>query len=1253
MINKKIVSLFLVFTMLASLLGMATPGFAEDEKVISKVIYDFTNSNYKAKYSSNGYYYLAKILADNTEEECSAFTFRNKNNVKTKVVDGQTAICYNHVLPTANVTDVDTYITMYSTSDGNTRQTIDKGRYVFTCRFYSSTDELNGNLRVRGLKNGSNNDISSTLFNESDKKIKAQTWYIFKFVIDLDNDFVIYTLTEESPASSAQAHILSARAAYNNDTFDFLRCDFDITSESTSDFCAYDDFKLTYNTHSSKINAVSNGNANTTTYDKGIFTAETAGSGIFAVALYKGNEITKISVAQNEDELESVKVNMFIDETEGTTMKIFRFDADGTPICVNKSLTPKEKNYEIYFNETFDQTPIAADAQPNGTTKVLSDGKMILKYNNYNKDTRFGTFPIRYPEKNIIIEGDFELPEGKECAPVKLICIYYNKAPVAIAYMNANGIKKSAAGNDVAIVDDEVIEKDRNFNLALKLDLEKLEYDIFYEREKVNSAPIKMPIDSKTAVEGFSVYMPIIPKGGEYEDKNNPGTTLYDDTEIHVDNIRAYSGTDFINIGNERANSHIYSLEDASTQSSNIYERPNADQIAKKVLSSQHPRVILNKNRVNEIKNSNDPQIVSMRNAVIEEADNLLNQEPYAYEYSSTKSIGNISDALNLMMNLGMAYLLTGDAKYPERAYKEAEVLYNVPFKDHKNNTTANRDYWNSFSYLDVAEISAILAICYDWMYDGLTPKQRIELENQTMEKGILRSFRTIYSEDNPTTVNPIKFNDANNWGAVCNGGIFMASIAFMEADAFRCSEMAEANLRGLEYFLKSYAPSGAWSEGVGYWAYSLKYLSYICSTLDSLFGTDFGISKSEGLENSQYFSVASEGKTAGINFGDSGSDKVDAPFIFYWAKKFQNKEMGAVAKYIKNNLGNNYTIQDLIYYDPSYIKEDNYDRPHFFLFGGGEIEQVTMDSDSLSNGTFVAMTGGKGSASNHDHLDSGSVIVDMNGIRILRDAGAEHYGASSYFSTNRYWYYKARPEGHNIFVINPQNLTDGTDSEGNAIYYHGQSKTAISPVTSSSKEAKWATIDLSDAYARDAESASRTIKLNGKDVVIEDEISLKSDGSLVEWYYHFDDIASYVNNNETKYIPKAQVNSANGEPYCQVSIEGNRVYITYQGYTVTNGKFAWDNTFKTFEFNFQAEGADIEIAIKDGARNEYDADVIANYRSRSEFSYDYYGYYNPGNNNSSYKKNGNTFPLDKIVVKMNNVSGNVKLTTTVKAVQQ
>lgn len=958
-----------------------------------------------------------------------------------------------------------------------------------------------------------------------------------------------------------------------------------------------------------EIKTYSNGNnvSSSNVFNNGIFSAVSEGTGFFAIALYSEGELKKLNFAQSEDELEEYRVNMVIDDAEKYTMKIFRFDENANPLCINSSLSPLVDNHKIYINESFDNGSNVVEF--NSSTMVLSDGRACITYNGSSNGTRFGTFLIPYPDENIIVEADFELPSDGACGYAHLMSVY-NGGPKCAVYLHPDGIKQSTSGSSTneAIVPRSVINADKKFNIAMKINIETRTYDIYYNRQKVTESPRSLSgsISYEGRYDGFSMYIPIVLSEGS----------------IYVDNIKAYSGTEFVDIGNRIPNVNRMDITGSPTWETDIYERPGRYTIAEKVLSTDHPRILLNKEKVEEIKNAKTGRIAKWRDIILPKADSYIDTEPYSYKISSSDSMENIDDAINMFMHLGLAYQLTGDMKYPERAYKELEVIYNVA--GNKTTPGGGPDYWNSYSYLCVSELSYAVSICYDWMYDAWTAEQKQAICDNIMERSIKRAYQAIYTELAPTVVGGTSWwKNSNNWNGVCNGTHFLTAIAFMESEPYMCANIAEACYRAFEYMLPRYAPMGAWTEGASYWSYALKYLSVSCAVMDDIFGTDFGIHKTEGLENSMFYALSCEGKTGVMNFGDVGGGHVHAPFLFYWAKKYNNSDIGGAAIYAMNKFGFTPNIYDLLYYDEAYINED-FLQPLSSFYKGTEV--VTFASGYDDNDTYLAISGGLGTATSHDHIDSGGIVLEKNGLRVLCDSGAEHYAAASYFSTNRYFYYKARPEGHNIFVINPQNLLDASGK-----YYHGQAIDALSEITAYDADKQTAAMDLSAAYARDASKAQRTMSMVGDSAVIEDEIELlsdatmPSDGSYIEWYWHFKDTATAVVNNTTKY-------GVTDYGTAVINEDGKSVTLTFKDYTHDGSKFSYPGTSKSFTLSFESD-TDFEIEIRDAVRNPYDAEKIAALQAAGTFSKDYYNSRNT---------------ISKVVVKMSGASGNIKLKTTV-----
>jgi len=994
----------------------------------------------------------------------------------------------------------DTYMTISTTPRY-------EGRFIYSGKLYTNCASSDGNMKfalARFYVNYGSGGVNDGSLVVTDKlsSLKAENWYEFKYEIDLykkHDNITLSVYPEGASAAAGEGFTHSAdlkTSVYGKLGFRGGRFDFDLNSKDSGMFVAYRDLKLTYIPNPAKLETYINGNKADGTFKDGVYTSVTTGSGLFALAVYENGKLIYLDASGDDREDAIRKLNAVVEEGNGKTVKIFRFDNSGAPYFEN--ISPRydsDEGARIYSNWNFSDKGEFLES----SNRYTSDGQLYLvsegtKSEGSYSRPRFG-ISCKNPGRYIIYEADYSIPETQEKTHrVRLVGGYYhskagNTSEVDTYVMTTSG-GYIYSGRDSKATKTYGTLGTTPTNIALKIDLEENTYDIYINRELVRSGDSFLPTGSLmpgTTYNSRSFYIGHL--SGDSDNAYCKGTLI-------VDNIKIYEGTEFKSIGDEIPNVSYLDYSDKSPDGvSEVYERPEAEEIAKKVLETSHPRLMINKAKVEEIKNSADPVVISWREKVMASADSALDIQPYKYALSETDSIQDLSEGMSRLMNLGMAYLLTGDTAYSNRAYEEVKILYKVPYVTRYGVEIPEetRDWWNSYNCLDVTEISFMVSLCYDWMYDAWTPEQRDELYYHTAKNGINNMYRNYYGMYLPSPANEDWWKISNNQGAVCNGGAILTGIAFMERDAYRCSQIVEGGIKAIEICLKNFAPDGGWNESASYWAYTLKTFTMACAALEVTCGTNYGLQDTPGLRNSCYYSLAIEGDTGSMSYGDGSADRINAPFLFYWAHAYKDKGIGGAAMYIKNDRGHAPGIYDLIYYDADYI--DELSLPEAFYYRG--IELVSLRSGNGSGETYVTMLGGVGHGTGHDHLDSGSLIVEMNGERVFHDMGAEYYGAPGYFGANRHLYFRSRPEAHNLFIINPENLTT---SDGSS--YYGQDKNAVSEVTFYDPDGKKATMDLSDAYARDADSAKRTISLEGKKLVVEDVIELK-DVSDIYWNWY------------------------------------------------------------------------------------------------------------------------------------------------------
>ena len=418
-----------------------------------------------------------------------------------------------------------------------------------------------------------------------------------------------------------------------------------------------------------------------------------------------------------------------------------------------------------------------------------------------------------------------------------------------------------------------------------------------------------------------------------------------------------------------------------------------------------------------------------------------------------------------------MAYQLTLDKKYTDRAYFELES--GAEFPD-----------WNPKHFLDTADMISAYGLAYDWGYDAWTQEQREFIRNTLKEKGLMAAYNSIYGIDQVYWT-----AHRHNWNAVCNGAIGIGAMAIMDDEPEFASDLIEKTLRGMEYMLDGFAPDGGWREGTSYWAYTNEYYAPYMAMLDHAMGTTFHYFNIPGVEKTAYYYVAMEGSTSTFNYHNNGGGTPNAPSIFWYAQALNDPSIGMLRAALMKTRGLAGDFYDILWYRPEYAAAD-FDLPLDMSFR--EIETGMMRASWTDRDTaYVGYHGGRNNVE-HTHYDMGEFIFDQMGVRWAVELGSDDYNMPDYFGVDSV-YYRVRTEGHNTYVINPDQS-------------RGQEYVTFCPIVKqeSKERGAYAVLDLHSAYPNDTNSAIRGFMLgdNRKSLTIRDEIDKKDDGPLY-WFMH------------------------------------------------------------------------------------------------------------------------------------------------------
>ena len=388
-----------------------------------------------------------------------------------------------------------------------------------------------------------------------------------------------------------------------------------------------------------------------------------------------------------------------------------------------------------------------------------------------------------------------------------------------------------------------------------------------------------------------------------------------------------------------------------------------------------HPRLLMTDKQVTriraELKSQADTQ--AFYKAMLAKADDILNQSPVKRVKTGRRLLSVSRRCLDRVIHLSAAYRFTLKRSYLQRA--EKEMLAAAAFSD-----------WNPSHFLDVAEMTAALAIGYDWLYDDLSKASRLSIRRAILEKGL-----------QPSLKNKGWVRGHNNWNQVCNGGITLGALAIMEDEPELAQKLVHRAVNGVQVVMKHYEPDGAYPEGPGYWVYGTSYNVVLLAALESVLGTDFNLSKVPGFARSAAYYLHVTGPTGRyFNYPDSGSKGGFLPTVFWFARKYDQPSLA----WRQHQLWKYALVHDASALVQSRFApltllwcNSNQATPEDLSWRGRGSNSVAIFRSSWTDpgAVYLAIKGGSPGVS-HGHMDVGSFVLDAEGVRWAVDLGPESY---------------------------------------------------------------------------------------------------------------------------------------------------------------------------------------------------------------------------------------------------------------------
>jgi hypothetical protein len=500
-----------------------------------------------------------------------------------------------------------------------------------------------------------------------------------------------------------------------------------------------------------------------------------------------------------------------------------------------------------------------------------------------------------------------------------------------------------------------------------------------------------------------------------------------------------------------------------------------------------HPRLLATGSELEALRRAveRDPTRRMLADAVIAQARAMHGLPPIRRVKTGRRLLGQSRRCVKRVVTLATAYHLTGEERHVRRA--EEEMLAAARFSD-----------WNPSHFLDVAEMTFALALGYDWLHQQLDPASRGVIRNAIVAKGLRLQFESEHTGWVQAT---------NNWGQVCHGGLAAGALAVMEDEPELAARTLHSAVHNVTHAMAAYAPRGSYPEGPGYWSYGTSYNVLLIAGLESALGTDFGLSRAPGFDVTGQFPALATGPSGlFFNYADGSARRAVQPALLWFASRYGRPDWllgerdrlrsGIASQRPEDAASGSGRLLPLALLWMGDAEGQPEIRMPLHWSGGGDTP-VTVHRTSWTDpsATYVGLKGGSPSA-NHGQMDTGSFVLDADGVRWALDLGAEGYHGIESRGMNlwdrsqtsdRWTIFRQSNEGHNTLVI------DGQPQRVNG--------RAPVVAVSDNPASPHSIVDLSTVYAGQAASVRRGVSLlPSRAVLVQDELSGLEPGSRVRW---------------------------------------------------------------------------------------------------------------------------------------------------------
>ena len=498
--------------------------------------------------------------------------------------------------------------------------------------------------------------------------------------------------------------------------------------------------------------------------------------------------------------------------------------------------------------------------------------------------------------------------------------------------------------------------------------------------------------------------------------------------------------------------------------------------------SLSRPRLLVDRT-INPQGRSSDPLVQQLQQETIRQAELDLLTQPVKYELVADSLLTRSRNALGRILNLGSAYRITNDVRYANRMKAELAAMAAMP-------------NWYPTHFLGTAEMTTAAAIGYDWLYNELTPAERMAIRTAIVSKGLNPGFNE-YKRGAEWT------QRITNWPQVCGSGLGIGALAVMDTDPVIAGKVLAYAIPGVRRTVADYLPAGIPSEGPVYWRYGMNYQTMFNRSLVNIYGTRQTVLHNGVYAKTAWYPASILGPSGkNFNFADASETFVPAPATLELARVYRQP---AVTNWTRDRISEMIARGDLwreehrlsalfLEWMPRVSSSNTV--PPLDQEWKGDQTMVTMRSSwNDSNALYIGIKAGQNGLA-HGQLDLGSFVLDSQGQRFSTDLGKDSYSLPGYFNGGangqRWSIYRNTTRSHSTITFNNANQI-----------WNGSATTELVAANTFAAQTR---VNLTGAYAGQATSVNRTFTMiNRSAVEIRDEVK----GAKTGWQWQMVTTAS------------------------------------------------------------------------------------------------------------------------------------------------